>query len=138
MNCRRRKCRCCGGWFRPQPHNAFHQRHCTQTSCQAARRRLGQWRWRRRNRGYFSGPDQVARVSEWRARHPPRRRRPKPVPGLEIRLRRRRMGGGGPHVLQDVLSRQGIDAARLATHLQPLLQALIRNRPPACYISLPL
>ncbi len=68
MHCRRRKCPRCGHWFRPQPHNAYHQRYCTGTACQAARWRLGQWRWRRRNRGYFSGPDQVARVRLTRGR----------------------------------------------------------------------
>lgn len=29
MRLHRRKCRRCGKWYAPQPHNAYHQRFCT-------------------------------------------------------------------------------------------------------------
>ena len=31
---RKRKCRCCRRWFLPQPQNAYHQRYCTELSCE--------------------------------------------------------------------------------------------------------
>ena len=63
---RRRKCRHCGQLFRPDPRNLRHQRYCSAKECRRASKAASQRRWlaKAENRDYFSGPGQVARVSE--------------------------------------------------------------------------
>jgi hypothetical protein len=54
----------------PFAQTAYHQRVCSRGECQRVRRRLTQAKWRRRNRDYFRGADNVDRVREWRLSHP--------------------------------------------------------------------
>ena len=42
MRYRARKCRCCGQWYLPQPHNAYHQRYCVRPACRLASKRHSQ------------------------------------------------------------------------------------------------
>ena len=86
MNYRKRKCRCCGEWFMPQAHTAYHQSCCSKAECQQGRKRHNQRRWRRRNRGHFTGDWNIARVRDWRQAHPGRPRL-KPPARLLITLR---------------------------------------------------
>ncbi len=65
-----RKCCGCGSWFRPGPRNRHRQRFCGAVDCRAASKRQSQRKWTRKNRTYFRGPDQVARVQAWRKAHP--------------------------------------------------------------------
>ena len=68
----RRKCRCCRKLFRPDRRNRRHQRYCSMPRCRAASKAASQARWLAApdNQNYFRGPTQVARVREWRSRHP--------------------------------------------------------------------
>jgi hypothetical protein len=76
---RRRKCRHCGDWFRPDPRNLRHQRHCTKPECRSASKAASQRRWldKPQNRDYFQGAANVERVRAWRAAHPGYWRRPR-------------------------------------------------------------
>ena len=69
---RRRKCLNCRQLFRPDPRNVRHQRYCSQAECRGASKAASQRRWcdKAENRDYFRGPDQVARVQQWRVQHP--------------------------------------------------------------------
>ena len=49
---RKRPCRICRHWFRPDPRVGDRQRACSQPECQAARRQKTQANWRRRNSDY--------------------------------------------------------------------------------------
>ena len=68
----RRKCKCRHKLFRPDPRNRHHQRYCAAPSCRAASKAASQARWLAapENQDYFRGPVNVARVKEWRSRHP--------------------------------------------------------------------
>jgi hypothetical protein len=68
----RRKCKCCHKLFRPDPRNRHHQRYCSAPSCRAASKAasLARWLAAPENQDYFRGPVNVARVKEWRSRHP--------------------------------------------------------------------
>ena len=69
---RRRKCLHCQQLFHPDPRNLRHQRYCCEDACRRASKAASQRRWldKPENRGYFRGPEQVARVKRWRAEHP--------------------------------------------------------------------
>ena len=69
---RRRKCLNCRQLFRLDPRNVRHQRYCSQAECRGASKAASQRRWcdKAENRDYFRGPDQVARVQQWRVQHP--------------------------------------------------------------------
>ena len=66
----RRKCRCCRRWFVPQPHNAYHQRYCTQRGCRLASRRASQRRYNRTHPLRYGGHADVLRMRMWRDEHP--------------------------------------------------------------------
>ena len=68
----RRKCLCCRKLFRPDPRNRRHQRYCSMPRCRSASKAASQARWLAAsdNQDYFKGPTHVARVREWRSRHP--------------------------------------------------------------------
>jgi len=69
---RRRKCRNCEELFLPDYRNRKKQKYCDKSKCQAASKKASQDRWwnKKENRDYFSGPEQVARVQEWRRNNP--------------------------------------------------------------------
>ena len=85
---RRRKCLCCSQFFLPDPRTADRQRYCSKLDCRQASKAASQRRWLSKdgNGDVFRGPDQVARVQEWRRAHPgywkrtrPRSARTQPV-----------------------------------------------------------
>jgi hypothetical protein len=51
---RKRPCRFCRKWFRPDPRVGRRQRACSAPDCQRRRRAQTQADWRRRNPGYFA------------------------------------------------------------------------------------
>jgi len=67
-----RKCKGCRKLFEPDRRNAWHQDYCSVDRCRHASKAASQRRWQRQpcNRNYFRGPENVARVREWRATHP--------------------------------------------------------------------
>ena len=69
---RSRKCLCCGEMFRADPRNLRHQRYCSKAACRKASKAASQRRWLTKpdNEDYFRGPENVARVQEWRKTHP--------------------------------------------------------------------
>jgi hypothetical protein len=91
----KRKCCHCASWFKPDPHNAYHQRFCRKKECQAASKAASQKKWWRRNPSYFRGETHVRRVRDWRKKHP----------GYWRREGGKR-GCAPPDALQDVLSAQ--------------------------------
>jgi hypothetical protein len=50
---RKRPCRICRRWFRPDPRIGSRQQACRRPECQAARRKKKQKSWRERNPDYF-------------------------------------------------------------------------------------
>ena len=93
-----RKCCHCGVWFRPHPRNAYHQRFCLKSECQAASKLSSQRKWCRKNPGYFHGEQYVKKVQEWRRNNPGYW---KPKGTADDR--------GPPDALQDLLTAQGFD-----------------------------
>ena len=67
-----RKCNHCKALFRADPRNRRHQKYCSEDACRHASKQARQSRWRKKpeNRDYFRGPENVARVQEWRRRTP--------------------------------------------------------------------
>jgi len=68
----RRKCRGCNRFFFPDRRTADRQRYCSEPACRKAGKAASQQRWLSKNGNgdYFRGPDQVARVRQWRQLHP--------------------------------------------------------------------
>ena len=67
-----RNCLCCKESFSPDRRNCHHQRYCSKPDCRRASKRQSQRQWlaQPRNQSYFRGPENVARVREWRRAHP--------------------------------------------------------------------
>ena len=66
------KCRHCGLLFVPDPKNRDRQKYCPNPACRKASKAASQQKWlaKPENRDYFKGPVNVARVREWRKKHP--------------------------------------------------------------------
>ena len=69
---RRRKCRCCGQLYEPDPRNRYHQRYCDQPACRRASKAASRQRWRAspKGRDYFRGQANRQRVKAWQQAHP--------------------------------------------------------------------
>ena len=69
---RRRKCRCCGQLYHPDPRNRWHQKYCAAPACRQASKAASQQRWRAspKGRNYFHGSANPIRVQTWRKAHP--------------------------------------------------------------------
>ena len=69
---RRRKCLGCGELFVPDPRTRDRQRFCSKPECRCKSKAWRQRRWLKKkvNQNYFSGPEHVARVQQWRKEHP--------------------------------------------------------------------
>jgi len=76
---KKKKCKHCKEFFRPDPRNASRQRYCSKPQCRKASKASSQKRWldKPENRDYFCGPQNVARVQSWRCDHPDYWRRKK-------------------------------------------------------------
>jgi hypothetical protein len=133
----RRKCKCCLRLFRPDRRNRRHQRYCSAAGCRAASKAASQARWlaKSENQDYFRGPVNVARVREWRSRHPGywRRRREDGVALQELSLAQS-IGDAGKipdwarSPLQDVLTAQPAVLIGLIAHMvgTPLQEDIVR------------
>ena len=67
-----RKCLCCHTFFKPHVRSKGRQKYCSQPDCQKASKRASQQKWLQKpqNKDYFSGPENVQRVQQWRAKNP--------------------------------------------------------------------
>lgn len=69
---RRLKCRHCRELFTPNHRNKHKHKHCSRPVCRKASKAASQKKWlaKEENKTYFSGPDNVYRVQQWRSRNP--------------------------------------------------------------------
>jgi len=123
---RRRKCRNCRQFFRPDPRNAGRQKYCSRPECRKASKAASQRKWLEKpeNRNYFRSPDNVKRVQEWRRRNPGYWRKPPDVKKpLQDSLSEKRLEKQtdrchlDEHALQDILSSQHLVLIGLLANL---------------------
>jgi len=115
---RKQKCQHCKIFFTPDPRNAQHQCYCGQPECRKASKKASQRRWlsKPENKNYFSGPQNVERVRQWRENHP----------GY-----RRARTSCSPNALQDVLCENKQQNQSVNTKfIQPVLQDLFTEQQP--------
>jgi hypothetical protein len=69
---KRKRCKHCKKLFIPDPRNTGRQNYCSEPECRYASKKDSQRRWlsKPENRDYFRGPENVARVQQWRKAHP--------------------------------------------------------------------
>jgi len=69
---RKRKCRCCGKMYLPDPRTRDRQKHCSAPECKQASKKARQQKWLNKpeNRTYFCGQENTSRVQQWRRDHP--------------------------------------------------------------------
>lgn len=69
---RKRKCKNCQAFFRPDPRNANRQQYCTKDECHAASKKASQRKWLKKpgNQDYFRCAENTRRVQQWREAHP--------------------------------------------------------------------
>lgn len=69
---RRRRCKNCYDLYKPDPRHLKKQKFCTKPGCKVASKTYSQQKWlnKPKNRDYFSGPENVVRVQEWRQDNP--------------------------------------------------------------------
>ena len=69
---KKKKCRNCKYLFVPDPRNQNRQEYCDKTECLKASKAASQKKWltKPENKDYFTGPDNVKRVQEWRKKNP--------------------------------------------------------------------
>ena len=83
---RRRRCKHCQELYKPDPRHLKRQNFCRKPVCKAASKKHSQQKWlnKPKNQDYFSGPENVTRVQEWRISHPYywKRKRPSRKPSL--------------------------------------------------------
>jgi hypothetical protein len=66
-----RKCKHCGQFFTPDYRNRYHQQYCSAPDCQKVSKTQSHKRWlRTAGKTYFTGPDNVKHVQQWRTEHP--------------------------------------------------------------------
>ncbi len=83
---RRRRCKNCKDLFKPDLRQLKRQKFCRKSVCKAASKKHSQQKWlnKPKNRDYFSGPENVTRVQQWRQDNPGygKRRKPSKKPPL--------------------------------------------------------
>ena len=117
------KCLFCGEMFRPDPHNAGHQKYCSKPDCRKASKVASRRAWlaKPENKDYFRGQENVVRVQLWRTAHPGYWRRPR---GQRAAKRE------SPFALQDLCLSQTVEIVEDSqSALQPALQDLWRDQP---------
>lgn len=69
---KRKKCPNCGSLFIPDCRNRNRQMYCDKPECRKASKAESQKKWlsKQENQNYFSGPENVKRVQEWRKQNP--------------------------------------------------------------------
>ena len=121
----RLRCKClhCKTFFVPDYRNRGRQKYCSLAECQTVSKQSSQQRWlaKPENQDYFRGPENVARVQQWRAEHPGYWKRQPPKPR---------------RALQETCSEQNIEQQPLAQKQPP------QASPPAlqelCEVKTPL
>jgi len=127
---RKRPCRICRRWFRPDPRVGERQHACCKPECQRSRRQKTQASWRRRSPDYATG----YRIQQRAAQTPPPPeplRMPAPLNQLPWDLAKDQFGTQGADFIgvmgalliratKDQFQAYGIDLTRLADTL-PLL-----------------
>jgi hypothetical protein len=129
----RRKCLCCRKLFRPDLRNRRRQRYCSAAACRAASKAASQARWRAApdNQNYFKGPTHIARVREWRSRHPRYWSRAGPLQDHSLAQPvdfSSEVGDFARPALQDFLTEQPAVLIGLIAHLvgAPLQDSIVR------------
>ena len=129
----RRRCLCCRKLFRSDPRNRRHQRYCSMSRCRAASKAASQARWLAApdNQNYFKGPTHVARVREWRSRHPRYWSRAGPLQDHSLAQPvdfSYEVGDLARPALQDLLTEQPAVLIGLIAHLvgAPLQDSIVR------------
>jgi hypothetical protein len=129
----RRRCLCCRKLFRPDPRNRRHQRYCSMSRCRAASKAASQARWLAApdNQNYFKGSTHVARVREWRSRHPRYWSRAGPLQDHSLAQPidfSYELGDLARPALQDLLTEQTAVLIGLIAHLvgAPLQDSIVR------------
>lgn len=83
---RQRRCKNCQNLFMPDSRHLKRQRFCDKPECKIASKKHSQQKWldKPKNRDYFSGPENVARVQDWRQSNPGywKRKKPPETPSL--------------------------------------------------------
>jgi hypothetical protein len=98
--------------FTPDPKNAYHQEFCSKPDCKKASKAASQKRWLNKpeNKNYFSGPDHVQRVRQWRKAHPGYwRKKPNALQDVLNENAKQKQSVNtslAKHALQDVLTHQ--------------------------------
>lgn len=111
---KKKKCRNCKYLFVPDPRNQNRQEYCDKTECRKASKAASQKKWltKPENKDYFTGPDNVKRVQEWRKKNPDYWKRSKKPVALQDSLtvqpteNIRYNDQVGKSALQDLLERQ--------------------------------
>lgn len=69
---KKRKCLHCDKMYLPDARTRDRQKHCSAPDCKRASKKDSQRRWlsKPENKDYFRGPENTARVTEWRGNHP--------------------------------------------------------------------
>lgn len=82
---KKKKCCHCGSLFVPNPRIKDRQCYCSKVDCQRASKTESHKKWLNKscNRNYFSGPDHVRRVQEWRTKNPGYWKRPRKAIALQ-------------------------------------------------------
>jgi len=111
---KKKKCCNCKWLFVPDPRNQKRQEYCDKTECRKASKAASQKKWltKPENKDYFTGPDNVKRVQEWRKKNPDYWKRSKKLVALQDSLTAQPAENiadndqVGSHALQDLLERQ--------------------------------
>ena len=138
---RRRRCKHCHDLYKPDPRHLKRQKFCRKSECRAASKKYSQQKWlnKSKNRDYFSGPENVARVQEWRRDNPEYWKRKNPLKKpllIEDALQEMKNGksiaGKGSSIdliqipLQDLISAKTLVFIGSDTHLNKIaLQEII-------------
>ncbi len=83
---RRRRCKNCHDLFMPDPRNLKRQKFCIKPECKIASKKHSQQKWlnKAKNRDYFSSPENVIRVQQWREQNLGYWRQKKPAKSVSL------------------------------------------------------
>ena len=116
---KRKKCRHCGGLYRPDCRNHTKQRYCSKPDCRKASKAESQQKWVRKNPDYFQGSHNVVRVQQWRKKHPGYSRKPD-----KLKLQK------SSAALQDLLIEKNEEKQDVEAHLPTsALQDILMTQP---------
>ena len=138
---RRRRCKNCQELYKPDPRHLKRQKFCCKPACKAASKKHSQQKWlnKPKNQDYFSGPEHVIRVQEWRRGNPEYWKQKNPLKKsslIEDALQEMKTGktlaGKGSSIdliqmpLQDLISAKTLVFIAFDTHLNKIaLQEII-------------